>query len=110
MVIFENLICQIKLWAYEINTKYGEKIKIEHLIDEKYYLHYNMETKHYLAELVVSCDGFRPYRYVEFVAFDLRKEDILSYAYCYYDDENSTETDIFNGLNKGIAYIINEKI
>lgn len=85
---------------------YHGKIGVELLADEECFLRYIIETKHYLAELVIEPDGFHPHRHVSFTAFDLDREDTSSYAYCYYDDEGSTEDDIFNCLDEAISYIV----
>ncbi|MDE7298925.1 MAG: hypothetical protein K2N94_08855 [Lachnospiraceae bacterium] len=106
MATLKNLIRRTKVWIRQVNLMYHGKIGVELLADEEYFLRYIIETKHYLAELVVEPDGFHPYRHVSFTAFDLDREDTSSYAYCYYDDEESTEDDIFNCLDEAISYIL----
>ncbi|MBD5470573.1 MAG: hypothetical protein HDR19_05535 [Lachnospiraceae bacterium] len=106
MATLENLIRRTKQWIRQVNLIYQGKIGIELLVDEEYFLRYIIETKHYLAELVIEPDGFHPYRHVSFTAFDLGREDTSSYAYCYYDNEESTEDEIFNCLDEAISYIM----
>ncbi|MCM1045988.1 MAG: hypothetical protein NC417_10805 [Candidatus Gastranaerophilales bacterium] len=106
MATLKNLIHRTKLWIQQIDFIYHGKIKIELLVDKEYFLRYLIETKHYLAELVIEPDGFHPHHHVSFMAYDLEGKDTSSYAYCYYDDKESTEDDIFNCLDEAISSML----
>lgn len=102
---FEQLISNIMDWIRDTQDKYKEKLNIEFIKEEASFLHYIIESKSYLAEIVIEPKGFHPHRHVWFEALDKNK-DISQIPYIYVDDENASLTDILNNLNKQIAYII----
>lgn len=109
MAALENIIRRTKGWIRQAALTYHGTIAVEYLAEEECFLRYILETKHYLAELVVEPDGFHPHCHVQFTAFDLDAVDTTSYAYCYYDDEESTEDDIFGHLDEAVSYIVSHR-
>ncbi|MFV0399395.1 MAG: hypothetical protein ACK5LX_02095 [Oscillospiraceae bacterium] len=103
---FSQLVDKMKKWIREIPLQYQGKVSVEFLAEKENFLRYIIESNNYLAEAVVEPKGFHPYRYVSFTALDKRKEVTQQDAYYYYDDVNSSCSDIFYNLNKAIQYIL----
>ncbi|MBS6956004.1 MAG: hypothetical protein KH230_22560 [Enterocloster asparagiformis] len=104
-VVLTQLVSNVKLWVQQIREAYGDKISVENLADEADFLRYIMETDRYMAELVVEPAGFHPHRFVWFAALDKEKDPSQQYAYSYCDDGDSSLSDIFRNLNKGVELI-----
>ena len=110
MAALKNLIRRTKLWMQQVQSTHHRDIQVEQLADEPCFLRYIIETDYYLAELVIEPEGFHPHHHVELTALALEGEDISSYAYCYYDSEESTEDDIFACLDEAISYLTRQPI
>ncbi len=100
-----EVIETIKTWLKIVREKYRGQIDVEFLTECEDYLRCCIESRYYLAELVVEPEGFHPHRFVSFEALDKRKSHEQE-PYFYYDDEDSSMEDILENLDKGMLYIV----
>lgn len=101
----EQLIHSVKLWIQHSCAACGDRLAVEKIADEQFFLRYILETGRYLAEIIVEPAGFHPHRHVAFTALDKEKEPSQPYAYCYYDGENSSPEEIFQNFDDGLRTI-----
>ena len=101
---FKELICIIKKWIRNVEIENSNILVVEFVHEEDCFLYYNLESRQYIADLVIEPEGFHPHRYVLFQALDKTK-DIHQNAYLYLDNQKSSVSDIVKGLNEAISYI-----
>ena len=105
MLEFEQLVDVIMNWIRSVRDNNKEKLMIEFIKEESLLLRYDIESKNYLAEIIVEPEGFHPHRYVWFQALDKNK-DASQKPLFYMDEHDSSLNDILNNLNKLINLII----
>lgn len=104
--MYEKVLCSVRQWLIEVSNKYVNIVNFEILDDNAETLTVNIETYNFIAQLNVSENGFKPYRYVEFYALDNKKDVTELPAYVYHDTEDDSICDIINNLNKAMNFII----
>lgn len=101
----ESVMSEIHNWYECISRQYIGVINFQIDKNEKDMFIVNLETDRYIAQLVVENIGFHPHRFVSFNVLDVEKDVKQEYAYCYYDSEKDSISDIIDQLNRGIDFI-----
>lgn len=103
---FYQLIDEVKLWIRVIKIKYASHLTVKCVSEEKNMLRYIINSKNYIAELLVEPDGFHKHRYVSFTAMRLDDDVSNQDSYFYFDNDKSTLEDIMKNLEKGVGCIL----
>lgn len=107
----QNLFQSIKLFVatwIDKNKKDIEQknISVSILRDENTGLVVSFENDEVIAELVVEQPDFAPYRFVSFEVAAI-ENDQAKIIYSWYDDDNTSEKEIADGIMGGIEFITN---
>lgn len=94
---FEKILGAVREWAGSVH------FPAEVLRDDPEGLRIIWETEEYLAELIVCRAGYAPYRWVCFTILDVRREPGQEPVYCYYDQEDSSVSEVLAALECGAA-------
>lgn len=93
---FEKILSVVRGWAGRV------PFPAEVLRDDPEGLRIIWETEKYLAELIVCRAEYAPYRWVSFTILDVRRDPGQEPVYCYYDQEDSSVTEILAALERGM--------
>lgn len=69
-------------------------------------LYADIDSGHFLGTLNVSPEEWRPYRSVEFLILDTRKDSLQTPAFVYQDTEQDTIPAIIGKLDQGIRVLL----
>lgn len=111
MVDKQNTYQSVKSFVAKWIDKNKEDIKdknisISILRDEETGLVVSFENEEVMAELVVEQPDFSPYRFVSFEVAAI-EEDRAKIVYSWYDNDNTSQEEIGDSLQRGIDFIIN---
>lgn len=93
---FEKIHGAVRDWVVRV------PFPAEVLRDDPEGLRIIWESENDLAELIVCRAEYAPYRYVSFLILDVRLDPGQGPVYCYYDQEDSSVTEILAALERGM--------
>ena len=104
--MFEEVLAACKEWFYSNQRLYADRLNMYVTKDDSKVFFSNIETDVYLASICVSEPDCRPYRFVEFMIFDSRKEPNQTPLFWYGDGDGESVQSIIDNLNKGIEVLL----
>ncbi len=106
IAMYQTILQECRKWFYNVSSQYDEVLKISIEKDDSSCLIGDIDSNRYISQITVSESGFKPYRYVEFMIYDLDKDANQSPVFWYGDQDNSSVEDIIDNLNKGLRIVL----
>ncbi len=104
--MYQTVLQECRKWFYSVSSQYNELLKISIEKDDSSCFIGNIDSNRYISQIVISESGYKPYRYVEFLIYDLEKDANQSPAFWYGDQDNSSVEEIIENLNKGLRTVL----
>ena len=104
--MFEEVLAACKKWFYDNQQLYSDKLNMFVTKDDSKVFFANIETDVYLSSICISEPDYRPYRFVEFVVLDSRKELNQTPPFWYGDEEGESLQSIIKNLYLGLEFLL----